>query len=399
MISAKLPLNEAARLKKLEELNIMDTLEEQAYDDLTSLVAHVCDAPIALVSLLDEKRQWFKSHYGLDARETPRELAFCAHAILQDDLFVIEDADADNRFHDNPLVTENPHVKFYAGAPLILEGELCIGTLCVIDHHSRELTEQQKEALRAISRQVVSQLELRLKVRELKALDKAKDEFLSMVSHELRTPLTSIKGSLSIINHFQKHLDSQSQSMLEIAERNSDQLLGIVNDILDLAKMEAGKLEMNFTTVDLVQILHQAVELNQQYVEQCGNKMVLDIPAGIESLPVKVDEQRIIQVLSNLISNAAKFSPIETPIEISFEVLSHSVKVNVIDYGSGIPEDQQPQIFKKFKQLVESSNQKMPGTGLGLNICKHIIEAHKGHIGFESSGDNGTVFYFSLDMK
>ncbi|MDH5735411.1 MAG: GAF domain-containing protein, partial [Gammaproteobacteria bacterium] len=137
MLSGAIPDNEDERLTRLRELGIMDTLEEQAYDDLTKLASQICDAPIALVSLIDENRQWFKSHHGIDATETPRNVAFCAHAINSNDLFIIEDADHDERFHDNPLVTSEPFVKFYAGAPLILDKNIRIGTLCVIDNHAR----------------------------------------------------------------------------------------------------------------------------------------------------------------------------------------------------------------------------------------------------------------------
>lgn len=398
MISADLPFNEEERLRKLDELDILDTIEEQAYDDLTHLAAQICDAPIALVSLIDESRQWFKSHYGLSATETPREMAFCAHAILQDELFVIEDADQDNRFHDNPLVTGEPQVKFYAGAPLILDSNICVGTLCVIDNHARTFSAVQKESLRALARQVVSQLQLRLQVKALENLDHAKDEFLSMVSHELRTPLTSIKGSLGIMNHKSGALDEQMSSMLDIAVRNTEQLLAIVNDILDLAKMEAGKLEIKFDSVNLVELLPEALKLNTSYIDQCGCEGLLDLPEDYSELIVRGDKQRLIQVISNLLSNAVKFSPAGSRVRLGLNIDGNEARVSVTDYGSGIPVDQQEHLFKKFRQLGSSENLKLPGTGLGLNICKHIIEAHNGHIGFESDPDNLTVFYFTLGL-
>lgn len=163
-----LPLldNEEERLRALERLDILDTLEEQDYDDLTFLAAQLCDTPIALISLVDDKRQWFKSHHGLDVRETPRDFAFCAHAIHGDELFIIEDSDNDERFYDNPLVTSKPHVKFYAGMPLYIDNKYPIGTLCVVDDHARKLSEKEKKALEALSRQAVNQLELRLKVKQ-----------------------------------------------------------------------------------------------------------------------------------------------------------------------------------------------------------------------------------------
>ena len=398
MISAERPDNEEQRLRRLKELDILDTVEEQAYDDLTHIASQLCDTPIALVSLIDESRQWFKSHHGLDATETPREVAFCAHAILQDELFVVEDADADERFHDNPLVTGDPRVKFYAGAPLVLDSNVRIGTLCVIDDHARKLTEQQRESLRALSRQVVSQLQLRLKLKEMEYLDHAKDEFLSMVSHELRTPLTSLKGSLGILQHQLTSLDESASSMMDIAVRNTDQLLVMVNDILDLAKMEAGKFSMEMDKVDLVEILAQALRLNTSYIEQCGCRAVIDLPEDMDEVRVHADKQRLGQVLSNLLSNAAKFSYPGGHVELRLDVNDGKARVSVVDYGAGIPDDQQAQLFTKFRQLGQSKNHKMPGTGLGLNISKHIIEAHNGELNFESVPGKRTVFYFTLQL-
>ena len=396
MISGKIPENENERLAWLKELDILDTLEEQAYDDLTHIAAQICDVPIALVSLIDETRQWFKSHHGLDAIETPRELAFCGHAINQDELFVIEDADHDERFHDNPLVTDAPFVKFYAGAPLIMDNNVRIGTLCVIDNHAREINEDQKKSLMALARQVVSQLQLRLKLKEMQGLDKAKDEFLSMVSHELRTPLTSLIGSLGIINHQSDNLSDAMKPMMDIAVRNADQLLVIVNDILDLAKMEAGKLEMHFENVNLVELAQQSLQLNASYFERCACHASLNVDSNLKSVMVNADAQRVIQVISNFISNAAKFSREEGVINISIELDGDYAKLNITDYGEGIPEDQQSKLFKKFQQLGKEENQKLPGTGLGLNICKHIVDAHHGEIGFESDPDEKTTFFFKL---
>ncbi|MGO8673174.1 MAG: PAS domain S-box protein [Capsulimonadaceae bacterium] len=156
-----LPVNETQRLKALADLQILDTMPEQAFDDITELASQICGTPIALITLVDGTRQWFKSRVGVDVTETPRDISFCAHAILQDDLFVVPDASADPRFADNPVVASGPCIRFYAGAPLIAADGAALGTLCVIDTVKRTLTPAQEHSLKALSRMVMAQFELR----------------------------------------------------------------------------------------------------------------------------------------------------------------------------------------------------------------------------------------------
>jgi GAF domain-containing protein len=166
-MNAETPENEKRRLQVLWQYEVLDTIPEALFDDLTELAANICEAPIALISLVDEKRQWFKSKIGISLNETSRDVSFCAHAIRQADLFIIPDAACDQRFATNPLVTSDPKIRFYAGAPLITPDGYALGTLCVIDKVPRELRPEQKQALRILARHVVSQLELRRRSREL----------------------------------------------------------------------------------------------------------------------------------------------------------------------------------------------------------------------------------------
>jgi GAF domain-containing protein len=162
-----LPSNERRRLEVLWQHEILDTAPEQNLDDLTELAAFICDTPVALISLVDEKRQWFKARIGITATETARDISFCAHAILQKEVMVVPDALKDPRFATSPLVTGSPFIRFYAGAPLLTADGFALGTLCVIDHQPRELYERQIKALRTLARVIMSQLELRRQVREL----------------------------------------------------------------------------------------------------------------------------------------------------------------------------------------------------------------------------------------
>lgn len=162
-----LPKNEAKRLKVLWQYDVLDTVPEEVFDDLTDLAAHICEAPIALISLVDENRQWFKSRVGITAKETSRDISFCAHAILQNGLFVISDATKDPRFRDNPSVTGAPKIRFYAGVPLKSPDGFALGTLCVVDKKPRKLRNEQKRALLVLARHVETQLELRRHAKEL----------------------------------------------------------------------------------------------------------------------------------------------------------------------------------------------------------------------------------------
>ena len=162
MAAARLPDDEQDRVRALRGYEILDTPPEQAFDDLTLLASVICEAPISLVSLVDGQRQWFKSRIGMDLAETPRDVAFCAHAILEPrEVLVVPDATADQRFSDNPLVTGDPQIRFYAGAPIATSSGHAVGTLCVLDRKPRELTQRQREALQSLARQAATQLDLR----------------------------------------------------------------------------------------------------------------------------------------------------------------------------------------------------------------------------------------------
>jgi two-component system, NtrC family, sensor kinase len=186
------PANEIARLAALERYAILDTDPEESFDDLTLLASFVCKTPIALISLIDGDRQWFKSRVGITASQTSRDVAFCSTAILQTEVFVVPDALEDERFRDNPLVVDDPHIRFYAGAPLINEDGLALGAICVVDQTPRELSADERDGLKALSRLVMAQMEFRRNLILLKEAlsDRTKEE------HQREKELIHLQGQL-----------------------------------------------------------------------------------------------------------------------------------------------------------------------------------------------------------
>jgi GAF domain-containing protein len=202
-----IPPNEAERLRALRLFRILDSGSEKAFDDLTRLAAAICEAPISLITLVDEDRQWFKSRVGVGVTQTSREVAFCAHAILQNDVFVVEDASTDPRFATNALVTSDPSIRFYAGAPLIVGDGLSLGTLCVIDRKPRQLTDAQLDALRTLRQAVVTQLELRRALEDFRAME----QMLPMCAwcRNIRNP----DGSWSLLHEYVGRSEPVSHGM------------------------------------------------------------------------------------------------------------------------------------------------------------------------------------------
>ena len=192
---APIPKNDAQRIKVLWQYEILDTVPEEVFDDLTELAARICEAPIALITLVDENRQWFKSKVGVTVNETSRDISFCGHAIEQSDLFIVPDATLDKRFAENPLVKSDPKIRFYAGAPLITPDGHALGTLCVIDKVPRVLRPDQKQALRVLARHVMTQLELRRHSRELARAHQAHEQVESELK-KAHAELTKVRREL-----------------------------------------------------------------------------------------------------------------------------------------------------------------------------------------------------------
>jgi len=656
VIEPTIPIDDDDRVGALHALQVLDTPTEERFDRLTRLAALVFEVPIALVSLVDNNRQWFKSCIGLDAPETERSISFCGHAINQPDGFVVEDALLDERFADNPLVTAEPFIRFYAGQPLRSPDGFPVGTFCLIDRVPRSFDDAQRKILREFAAQTETELrrheqhssmrdkreaEERLRVvaesvaevivaidlrgrivfansaardllgdsaevplvglpaarvvtdrspqeiadliqqaesgnaserlevqvrsvggrsipldvtfataqldgepvyiasgrdltqqrqarREIEMIgqqhqlilnssadgivridsggiviyanpsahrllhlvddaltgqqfhtithrtetdgrvhpwmgsamwqtlhegetlaalrdtfnradgssfpvsctsapiiedsavtgavvvfadvseqaeiERSKDEFVSLVSHELRTPLTSLKGSLGLLSGgVFGRLPDEAQEMLAVAVTNTDRLVRLVNDILDLQRVDAGRLQLSVQSHPLAQLVDDSIaNVRGLFTER---EVHLENYVGLqEGLAVRCDGDRIVQVLTNLLGNAAKFSPAGSTVTVTSytETDLHQgldfVVIEVADNGRGIPPERLERIFERFEQVDSSDARHGSGSGLGLAIARVLVEMHDGRLTVTSEPGVGSVFSVSLPI-
>ena len=398
MQSAPLPKDETQRLETLKLYEVLDTEAEQCFDDITQLAAVICGTPISLVSLVDDDRQWFKSKVGLDASETSRDIAFCAHTILNEQIFEIEDTEQDARFVDNPLVTGEPKIRFYAGAPLKAPNGQAIGSLCAISDQPTKLNDEQKLALEILAKQVIAQLELRMKIKALEKLGKAKDEFLSTISHELRTPLNAITGFSEILKNAPEvqTLPAEQVNYIENIDFSGQQLLEIVNSVLDLEKIYAGKMELKPQTVVLDTFLKRIINMLSVKAKQGGLTLHSDIDNDLCGRAFYLDKTKLSQIISNIVSNAIKFTPKGKKVNVRFALIDEQLHIEVADQGVGISKKDQELLFDKYKQVGMQSKE---GTGLGLCITKGLVELMAGTIKLSSTLKKGTVVTITLPIE
>ena len=418
MRPALIPPNESLRLAALLACDVLDTPAEERFDDLAQLAADACAVPIALVSLVDAHRQWFKARVGLAATETPRDVSFCAHALhVPDALFEIPDALLDARFADNPLVTGDPHVRFYAGVPLTLPSTgLALGTLCVIDRVPRVLNDRQRHTLVMLARHVVTLLELRKAVADLErsrdALEaskevalqavRAKSAFVANVSHEIRTPMNSVIGLSELLRH--TRLDTTQAQYVDIIHASSSALLSVINDILDFSKVEANKMELRpapFTMRDALPSMLGGMRLS---AERKGLVFSVRVDPAVPKV-VELDAVRLGQILNNLVGNALKFTDagsidVHFDLEPSASPVDDSVRlrVSVRDTGVGLSVRDQQAIFEPYVQADDTAL-RAGGTGLGLSISAALVKLMGGTFGVVSAPGQGSTFHIVLPVR
>lgn len=390
--------NEKTRLKVLQSYNILDSQKEKDFDDLTELASEICGSKISLVSLIDDKRQWFKSKTGLDINETPKEFAFCGHAIHEPNkVFEIEDARKDLRFHDNPLVTGEPYVISYAGIPLVTDNGIPLGTLCVIGDKPKKLNESQLKALKTLAKQAMNLIELRktnnklLKANnDLATKQEQLEQFSQMAAHDLKSPLANILTYLNFILDDSDQLNEEQTSLIKMIQNSSEQLKDLIDELLEFSKIdyiaEVDKKEISSTS--LIQNIKGLIPIKEDYI--------LNVDSEIEKL--FINNTAIKAILINLISNSIKYTDKENVI-IDLKISENSTfyYFSFKDNGPGIPPEKISKIFKPFTRINNTDKYGKHGTGLGLAYIKKIIEKLGGSIVLEPNINSG--FHFKIKIK
>jgi PAS domain S-box-containing protein len=508
-------VSERARLDALERYAVLDTPPEQAFDDIARLAALICATPTAHVAFVDASREWSKAAVGASSRDIPRRRGFAMRALVHPGPLVIADVATDDSFAERATAYGEPAVRFFAGVPLVTPDGLAIGALCVFDHVPRQLAQGQVDALGALARQVMAQLELRRQlpgrlddaelrnraesfrrlataanegitiivddriveannafatlfgyqmaeiigrsplnfvaaasrdvaaeyvtissdkpyeahgqrkdgstfdmevttksipykgrtalgcvvrdISERKEVDRLKNEFVSIVSHELRTPLTSIRGSLGLMDGgVAGELPAKARELVRIARQNADRLIRLINDILDLEKIESGKIQLHVTTLDPVELVESTIAELRAMALQYRVTLVSTVRRHDR---IAGDRDRVIQVLTNLLSNAVKFSPEGGSVTVlASDGGAGFLRFTIADEGSGIAEEKLARLFVRFEQLEAANTRRRGGTGLGLAISRSLVEQQGGRIGVDSSPGKGSAFWFELPL-
>lgn len=386
------------RIKTLIDFSILDTSPEEMFDNITAIASAVCGMPIALITLLDVERQFFKSSFGLKVREAPIENSFCKLAVeTSNDIFIIEDARIDSRFKDNPNVLNEPNIVSYYGVPLNSATGVAYGTLCVIDNKVNVLTEQQKEILRKLSKQVEYLIESR-KNNYLLAEYKVKiekyssnmEEFAYLAAHDLKAPIRAIDSFVKLLDKKHNNLwDEKDQKYVSFIIESTTKMNQLIYDLLEYSKSNLNNdRDVEF---DLKKLAFDVFRRLTYDISEKKPELICD-----EMPTITHSKIAFTLLFHNLISNGLKYQNINsTPlIKVRFkENLTHLI-FSVEDNGIGIEKEYLDLIFKPFRRL--HNNSEYQGNGLGLSACAKIIDNLKGSITLDSTPGMGSIFTISI---
>ena len=434
--SYPIAIDEVERINKLKKYQVLNNNEEPSFARLTELVKLFFNMPVVTITFMDENTQYLKSVHGLGGVcTTTRKVAICNYTVLSNNVFVVPDLTKDSRFNQNPLVTDWPKIQFYAGAPIIMHEDgktYRLGSLCLMDmqpHH--DFTDKQADLLAQFAMMAADALQLQEQQRNAKYANEMKSSFLANMSHEIRTPMNGIIGMVEMLSDTM--LSVEQREYIENIKVSNEHLLAIINGILDLSKVEAGKMTIDSIPMNLSSLCNEVVSLFAIKASQRG--LVLDYHYTESLSPyIKGDPVRLKQVMVNLVNNAIKFTREGGRVTIDVKHMQDNpcldnkdcdhgkeaqnsvpdfaidaknsttihqdmtLCIEVTDTGVGIKSESLEAIFDAYDQANKYTHRLYGGTGLGLSVCKSLVELMGGYIEVDSEVGVGTTFRVLLPL-
>ena len=388
------PLDDAKRLESLERSGLMDKRPEEVFDRLTRLASRILEAPVALVSFLDDKRQVFKSLIGLGepwatTRETPLTHSYCHHVVASGTPLVVADAREHPNLRDSPAI-KNFNGIAYCGVPVVAPEGSVVGTLCVMDDHARQWDPDEVAALQDLARSVVAEVHLRLLAADLEDSNAALLEFVAVASHDIRSPLGLIQMYAHLIAGDSGDIpESERREYADLIVGEVQRANHLVRDLLQVTKLEADGIEPVRASFDLASALEAAVRDHAQ-----PDRVDLSVPAGLEAF---ADRDHVHRIVSNLVGNALKHG--RPPVSIEARRLDGNVEIVIADQGSGVPPEFVPRLYQKFARSDEARTSGKEGSGLGLAIVAGLAKLNGGSVRYEPNRPTGSRFILDLPIS
>jgi signal transduction histidine kinase len=387
------PDREALRIEALKKYEILDTPPDGSFTHIVELAAKILNVPIAIISLVDTDRIWFKSATGVgDIKQIDRVPGLCASAILSDDIYEVQNAITDPRTIANPLVAGEMGFRFYAAAPLKIREGFNLGTLCIIDTMPRSLSEDEKVMLQNLADIVIDQFELRL---EARVANEQQHKMLGVIAHELRNSIATIPAYAELLI---KNCVSQPDNLklLKHIIRGSQKTNQLIEEMLEMAKLQASEFKLKSNDVDIAMIVGRVAATNLVLANAKQQKIMLQVD---DEIIISADETKISEIADNLINNAIKYSPQGGRIGVHIKAEDGKAVLEVYDEGPGLQPGDQEKLFQPFTRLSARPTAGEHSTGMGLSIVKMLTEAHGGTVNARNHPEwSGAVFRVELPM-
>lgn len=389
-------MDEKKRLEALWRYDVLDTPPDGSFDNIVTLAASLLNTPVALVTLVDEDRIWFKSKHGLDAQQIDKEPGLCASVVLSDEAYVVEHASKDKRTLANSLVNKKDGVEFYAASPLITSDGYSLGTLCVIDTKPRTISEKEIQILQNLAQVVMDMMEVSLQARL--ALRKEM-EVVHILTHDL-------KGYLCNLPAFTKMLKDDEMSKeefdncLHVIKSGAEKHYKSILAFLDSASQTYN--DQNYSKTDCIipEIFKSVTQINKILADNKGQNLQIDVDPSVESLILEVDKYKMKDAFHHLINNAIKYSPLRSTIQVKLKIDGNKLCFQVSDEGPGFTQEEKDKLFKRFGVLNHQPTGNETATGVGLWTVKQIITHHGGEVSAESLGPGeGANFGFQIPLE